>query len=210
MEEQIANLSDKGVILTSNMAYMAVFISFIIQFVKAALMRWKFFEDEGVKKSFFPMLSCGLTMGTYYFVGVQDWALAGVAMGLAACGGYQAFAGSAKLIKPLVPNGAGILLLCAMLIVGGCATFQSNPKAEYVASAKTFALLVDSITAMKSQLSEEEQEQVGALIDLGGKYFETWQTNVKAGIARPDIITLIDEVVNKLIQIKTNIERKSP
>lgn len=215
MEEQIANLSDIEVTLTPLMMVLAVPISFAIQFIKALANKVEFFKADEIKKSFFPIVSIALTIGVYYLAGVKDFLIAGSVMGLAASGGYQAFRGAGKLVKPIVPtvlNGttAGILLLCAMLIAGGCATLQSDPKAEYIASAKTFALLVDSITAMKSQLNEEEQEQAGALIDLGGKYFETWHTNVKAGIERPDIIALIDEITNKLIQIKTNIERTKP
>jgi hypothetical protein len=101
MEEQISQLAEKGVELQYNMIYMAVFISFAVQFAKVLLQRFSFFNEQGVKEAFYPLLSIGLTSAVYYFCGVQDWALAGVIMGSSAAGGYVAFSGTAKMANKI-------------------------------------------------------------------------------------------------------------
>ena len=63
------------------------------------------------------MVSIALTMAAYRLAGIEEWLLAGIIMGLSASGGYQAFSGTAKLVK----KPAAILLLCLLLLIAGCA-----------------------------------------------------------------------------------------
>jgi hypothetical protein len=104
MEGQIPDIGDIDVALTPLMMAMAIPISFAIQFVKALANRIELFKAEEIRKSFFPMISITLTIGAYYIAGIQDFLIAGIVMGLAASGGYQAFSGTAKLVKPIVPK----------------------------------------------------------------------------------------------------------
>ena len=115
-------ISEINVNITPLMMAMAVPISFAIQFIKATVKRWSFFNADEIKKSFFPMVSIALTMAAYRLAGIDEWLLAGVVMGLAASGGYQAFSGTAKLVKkPIGTSTLGILLLCFLLLIAGCA-----------------------------------------------------------------------------------------
>jgi len=200
VEDQIANLSDIEVTLTDLMMVLAVPISFAIQFIKALADKVEFFKAEEIRKSLFPMISIALTIGAYYIAGVQDFVIAGVVMGLAASGGYQAFSGSAKLIKPVATT-AGVLLLCAILIFG-CETFKSDPKAELLASQKTFSATVDSLTILQvaGKFSTEETEQLTVLIHQGQDYLIEWEGALKAGSTRPDAISLFQAVLDQLLE----------
>ena len=147
MEEQIQQFSDIKVNLTPLMMAMAIPISFAIQFIKALANKVEFFKAEEIRKSFFPMVSIAITMAVYYIAGLNDWLLAGVVMGLAASGGYQAFNGAAKLVNgngnkhPMVP--AAALLLCAMLLFAGCSQVQMSP--EYRQNLEMTNVVVQSL-----------------------------------------------------------------
>jgi hypothetical protein len=128
MEGQI-NLSDIEVTLTPLMIVLAVPISFAIQFIKALANRLEFFKAEEISKSLFPMLSIVLTCLVYMMAGVENWIIAGVVMGLAASGGYQAFNGSAKLVSKskALTTAAALILICALLLIAGCSQIQMSP-----------------------------------------------------------------------------------
>lgn len=208
MEGQIPNLSDIEVTLTPLMMVLAVPISFTIQFIKALTSHWGFFTEE-IKKSFFPMVSIALTIGIYCLAGIDDYLLAGVVMGLAASGGYQAFSGAGKLIKPIAPAipTAGILLLCAVLIFG-CETFDSNPRAELVAAQKTFSATVDSLTALHraGKINLEDAAMLTVLIHQGQGYLIEWESAVKAGIEKPDVVWEFQKVLDKLLDYQLTKE----
>jgi hypothetical protein len=204
MEEQIKNLN---VNITESMMLIALFCSFAVQFVKAALKRFNFFTDDEVKKSFFPMISIFFTAGALFLVGTKDWLMAGVILGWSACGGYDSFSGSAGLVKKAnngntVASTTVVLLLCFLLLTSGCISSQPNPRADLVASQKIFAATVDSLTALQQAgtFSAEETEQIGIFINLGGGLLDQWEIAVKSGITSPDIIESFQEVLNKLIE----------
>jgi hypothetical protein len=201
MEEQINQLKEMGVTLTPNMAYIAVFIALAIQFAKAVLSHWSMFEEDAIKQTLYPMLSAGVTMTTYYFLGVQDWALCGVVMGFGASGMYVAFSGTAKLAKKNgVATMAVVLMLCSVLIFG-CNTFSNNPKAELLAAQKTFTATVNSLTVMHKagKISDEEAAQLTVLIHQGQGYLIAWEDALKAGNPRPDVIPKFKAVLDKLL-----------
>jgi len=143
MEEQIKNLSDIEVNLTPLMMAMAIPISFAIQFIKALANKLEFFRAEEIKKSLFPIVSIALTVGAYWLAGIQEYLLAGIVMGLAASGGYQAFNGTAKLIKK--NGGTAIIIVCAMLLIFGCSQVQMSP--AYQQELYMSNVLVQSLNA---------------------------------------------------------------
>jgi len=125
MENEINNLD---VTVTPIMMSMAIFVSFAIQFIKALLNRFDFFDADEIKKSFFPMISIGLTMGAFFLAGIENWILAGVVMGLTASGGYTMLHGSAGLIKKSpVLSVVSILLLFTILGAGCSEVWMSKP-----------------------------------------------------------------------------------
>jgi len=202
MEGQIEQLKEMGATLTPNMAYIAVFISLAIQFVKTILSRWKLFEEEGIKQTLYPMLSAGSTMAVYYFLGVEDWALCGIVMGFGASGMYVAFTGTAKIAKKnSTVTTAAALMLCALLVFG-CETFKSDPKVELLAAQKTFIATVDSLTTLHraGKISEEEVKQLTVLIHKGQDYLIEWELALKAGNTRPDAISLFQTVLDQLLE----------
>ena len=202
--------SQIDVTLTPLMMAMAIPISFAIQFIKALAKKVSFFEAEEIKKSFFPMVSIALTMAAYRLAGIEEWLLAGIVMGLAASGGYQAFAGTAKLIKKPTQFGTGsggckktlvCILLCFLLLTSGC-LWAENPKADLLASQKTFTATVDSLTALQNagKFEPEDTEHLTVLIHSGQGYLIAWEDALKAGNDRPDAIALFQAVLDQLLE----------
>ena len=113
----------------------------------------------------------------------------------------RATAQSAITKKPPAST-AGVLLLCVMLIAGGCISAQQNPRANLVASQKIFAATVDSLTALieADKFTSEEASQIVLLANLGQVYLGQWKIEVKAGRDSPNIIQSFRVVLNKLIE----------
>ena len=102
MEEQIKQLGD--ITVTPLMLALAIPVTFAIQFIKALVGKWNFFSADEIKKSLFPLVGIAITIMAYYFAGIENWMLAGVVMGLAASGGYDAFSGASRLTNIAKPN----------------------------------------------------------------------------------------------------------
>jgi len=93
------------------------------------------------------------------------------------------------------------LLFCTTI---GCNTLQQDPRAELVAAQKTFAATVDSLTAMQKlgKFTPEEKQQLTVLIHQGQDYLEQWQVAVITGQARPDVIQIFQDILDKMIEYK--------
>jgi len=193
-------LSEINVTLTPLMMTMAVPIALAVEFIKALSNKLNFFTTE-IRKPLFPLVGIGLAILAFGLAGVENWLVAGVMIGLSAGGGYDLFKGMAQVSKkpPVAP--AGVLILCSMLIFGGC-MWAGNPKADLLASQKTFAATVDSLTALQiaGKFEPEETEHLTVLIHSGQDYLIAWEEALKAGNEQPDTIELFQSVLDQLLE----------
>ena len=103
---------------------------------------------------------------------------------------------------PKPPTVVPLLLLGSLLLLPGCGLFPSNPRAQLLASQKTFVATVDSLTALQQagKFSQEETERLTVLIHAGQQYLNEWQTAVQAGQSHPDVIQSFQTVLDTLIE----------
>lgn len=208
-ELQTIDLGD--VTLTQSMIMLGAVIMIAVQLFRASLMQlWPAGPDE-IKKPLTSLVSVSLSMLIFYAMAIESWLMGGIVIGLAAGGGYEFTKNMAGLVKKKVVNAGNgkaaanlsmLLLLCAMLIAGGCISAQPNPRADLVASQKIFAATVDSLTALQQagKFSAGQAEQISIFVDIGDGLLDQWLIAVKSGVTSPDIIKSFQEVLNKLIE----------
>ena len=199
------NVGVEGVTITYAMMVLTIGVALFVELIKVILSRFAWFTAD-LKKPFLPLLSIGVTMAVFRATGQTSWLLAGVILGWSASGGYTWVAGMLEKLglktKAVVP----VLLACSLL-TGGCSIFAGNPKAELLASQKTFSATVDSLTALQQagKFTPQETAQLTILIHQGQQYLDQWHEAVKVGQPRPDIIAAFQVVLDSLIQ--TNIQK---
>jgi len=128
MVEQ-TQLQGLDVTITTTMQVLGVVVALALQFIKAFTVRWAALTDD-MRKALWPLVSIGLTMLCFWLGKVDNWLIAGVVVGLSACGGYDWFAGASKLgakAPPVVP-----MLLLGVLLIGlsGCADKIITPQEQ--------------------------------------------------------------------------------
>ncbi len=203
MLEETLPMEGLDVTITTTMQVMGVVVALALQFVKAFAGRWPSLTDE-MKKPLWPLLSIALTAVCFWLGKVDDPFVSAVVVGLAACGGYDLFAGASRAGNgpkptPVTP----MLAVCALLLFApGCQLFQTSPRAELVAAEKTFSATVDSLTALQQagKFSVQETGQITILVHEGKQYLDQWHAAVLAGQSRPDVIQSFRVVLDALIE----------
>ncbi len=203
MLQQTLPMEGLDVTITTTMQVMGVVVALALQFVKAFAGRWPSLTDE-MKKPLWPLLSIALTALCFWLGKVEDPFVSAVVVGLAACGGYDLFAGASRAGNgpkptPVTP----MLAVCALVLFApGCQVFQANPRAELLAAEKTFSATVDSLTALQraGQLTAQETAQITILVHQGKQHLDQWHAAVLAGQVRPDVIESFQVVLDALIQ----------
>lgn len=114
---------------------------------------------------------------------------------------YGRVTAKSMIVKKPPGTTAGVLLLCSILIAGGC-MWPHNPKADLLASQKTFSATVDSLTTLNhaGKFTPEETDQLTVLIHEGQDYLIAWEDALKAGNEQPDAIALFQAVLDKLLE----------
>ncbi|MCJ7778849.1 MAG: hypothetical protein MUP16_11120 [Sedimentisphaerales bacterium] len=210
-ELQTIDIGD--VTLTKSMIMLGVIPMLIVQLLKAWLVHFWPAGPEEIKKPLFTLVGIFTAVLMFYALAMEDWFMGGIVIGLTSIGGYETAKNTAGLAKKkLVPNGgtvplAMVLLLCSLLLVGGCISAQPNPRADLVASQKIFAATVDSLTALQQagKFTAEETKEIGIFIDLGHEYLDQWSIAVKAGQFNPNIAQSVQVVLNKLIEYQITV-----
>jgi len=200
LAEMTQSLGGMDVTITPMMMAMAVPIALAVEFIKAIIGRWPIITPE-IRKPLFPLLGIGLALMSFALAGIENWLLAGVLIGLSAGGGYDLFKGMARVGNgKAVTNTSLMLLLCFLLLASGC-IWAENPKADLLASQKTFSATVDTLTALQQagKFTPDETEQITNLIHSGQNYLIVWQEALKTGNTKPDVIELFKSVLEKLI-----------
>lgn len=190
------------VTLTPGMMAVGIVVSLFTEFIKAIISRWPSIT-ETITKPAFPLLGCACCMGVFALAGNEQWMLSGIAVGLMTGGGYDAFKGMAAAKGVKLPPVVPLLLIGALVSVPGCNPFAANPKAELLASQKTFSATVDSLTALQNagKFTPDETQQLTVLIHQGQDYLHQWQAALKAGQPKPDIILAFQAILEKLVQV---------
>jgi len=208
LAEMNQSFGGMDITVTPLMMAMAVPIALAVEFIKAIIGNWKIITPE-VRKPLFPLLGIGLAVMSFWLAGIESWLMAGVLIGLSAGGGYDLFKGMANVRNgKQVTNNSMVLLLCLLLLASGC-IWAENPKADLLASQKTFSATVDTLTALQisGKFSPEETEQLTILIHQGQQCLLEWETAIKAGRDSPSVIGLFQTVLEKLIDY--NIQKGS-
>jgi hypothetical protein len=195
--------SPMDVTLTPGMLAVGILVSLFTEFVKAIISRWTWMT-ETITKPGFPLLGCACCMGIFALAGLEQWMLGGIAVGLMTGGGYDAFKGMAAAKGVKIPPVVPLLLIATLLAVPGCiGPFANNPKAELLASQKTFIATVDSLTTLQNagKFTPDETQQLTVLIHQGRDYLDQWWVAIKAGQPKPDVVLAFQAVLDKLVQI---------
>ena len=99
-----------------------------------------------------------------------------------------------------------LLLACLLAIVlAGCTSLREDPNAELKAAAEVFSSTVNVLTELKAQghLSDDEIEDIGAMIHMGEKYLVEWRAAIDAGQRDADIVTAFNVILEKLAKVRS-------
>ena len=99
-----------------------------------------------------------------------------------------------------------LLFVCLLAIVPvGCNSLRTDPNAELKAAAEVFSSTVDVLTELKAQghLSDDEIEDIGAMIHLGEEYLVEWRAAIEAGQRDADIVTAFNVILEKLAKVRS-------
>jgi len=117
MDTTLQNI--EGVTITYAMMVIGVGVGLVVQLVKAVLDRFPWFTDD-LRKPVFPLVGIGVAMTVFRLMGLNDWLLGGVLIGLSAGGGYSFTAGMLEKLglkdRPILP----VLLVGLLLLTTGC------------------------------------------------------------------------------------------
>jgi len=203
-ELQTIDLSD--VTLTQTMIILGVVPMVVVQLFRAVIEHvWPAGPGE-IKKPLYLLVAIGITVLMFYAMATKDWLVGGIIIGLTSVGGYEFTKNMGAIVKKKVPNGTGTavtftsLLLCFLLLTGGC--FNQNPRANLLASQKSFTATVDSLTALQQagKFNAEETENITLLIHSGQRYLSLWKMSLTEGRDNPTAMSMFQEVLNQLIE----------
>ena len=194
------------VTLTQTMIMLGVVPMIVVQLFRAIMEYFWPEGPDGIKKPLFMLVGIGITVLIFYALAMEDWMMGGIIIGLTATGGYEFTKNMGAIVKkiPKPPNGTGTvavsLLLCFLLLTGGC--FSQNPRANLLASQKSFTATVDSLTALQQagKFNAEEAENITLLIHSGQRYLSLWKLSVTEGRDNPAAISMFQDILNQLIE----------
>lgn len=202
MLTELQTIDTGDITLTQTMMLLGVVPMIIVQLFRAAIEYFWPVGPDGIKKPLFMLVGIGTAVLMFYVMAMTDWLVGGIIIGLTATGSYEFTKNMGAIVKKKVPNGttATVLLLCFLLLAAGC-MWAENPRADLLASQKTFSATVDTLTALQiaGKFSPEETEQLTILIHQGQRCLLEWETAIKAGRDSPDVIELFQGVLEQLI-----------
>ncbi|HUS74307.1 MAG TPA: hypothetical protein VMY06_14700 [Sedimentisphaerales bacterium] len=204
MLAELQTIDIKDVTLTQTMILLGVVPMIVVQLFRAVMEYFWPVGPDGIKKPLFMLVGIGTAVLMFYVMAMTDWLVGGIIIGLTATGSYELTKNMGGIVKKKVPNGTAatslVLLLCFLLLAAGC-MWAENPKADLLASQKTFSATVDSLTALQisGKFSPEETGQLTILIHQGQQSLIEWEAAIKAGRDSPDVIELFQAVLTQLI-----------
>ena len=195
------------VTLTQSMIMLGVVPMIIVQLTKGVLSHFWPAGPEEIIKPLFSLVGIFAAVLMFYALAMESWLMGGIVIGLTASGGYEFTKNMAGLAKKKpIPTATTdtvlFLLLCCMLLASGCISQTENPRANLIAQQKVFVATVDSLTVLleADKFTEQEANEIGIFIKLGGQYMTQWAASVKAGQSNPGIVQSFQVVLNKLIE----------
>jgi len=96
-----------------------------------------------------------------------------------------------------------VLLLCCCIFSMcsfGCQALYQSEGAKLQATQTSFASTVRVLAMLNrsGQFTQEEQEDISVLIDQGNLYLKEWEACYISGKTRPDLVPLINALLNEL------------
>ena len=136
MLAELQTIDTGDVTLTQSMIILGVVPMVIVQLFRAVIDYFWPAGPQEIKKPMFSLVGISTAVLIFYALAAKDWLMGGIIIGFAAGGGYDFAKHMGGIVKkatngngnkpPLVP--AAVLLLCAMLIAGGCSQVQMSPQ----------------------------------------------------------------------------------
>jgi len=89
-------ISSLDVTITPTMLVLALFVSYVVQVIKALVGKWPVLTEE-IEDPLWPMISMTLCTVAFGAAGVENYLVAGAILGLSAGGGFSLFKGTTAL-----------------------------------------------------------------------------------------------------------------